>query len=94
MVGIMLLLRSRVPLPPGPFLPVVQLRCYFEFDLDNCRTKPAINSEAATVLCSKKLQRYFTLSIIMEMKYLIRPNRHEFYNLSIAARTSKSFSMP
>jgi len=59
-----------------------------------CWTKPAINSEAATTLCSKKLQRYSTLSIIMKMKYLIRPNRHKFYNLGIAAWTSKSSSMP
>ena len=31
-------MRSWVPLPPGPFLSVVQLRYYFEFNLDNCRT--------------------------------------------------------
>jgi hypothetical protein len=41
MVGIMLLLRSRVPLPPGPFLPVVQLRYYFERVFGYCRTYPA-----------------------------------------------------
>jgi hypothetical protein len=28
-------------LPPGPFLSVVQLRYYFEFNLDNCRTNSA-----------------------------------------------------
>src|SRR5687767_5632780 len=34
-------MRSWVPLPPGPFLSVVQLRYYFEFNLDNCRTNSA-----------------------------------------------------
>ena len=34
-------MRSWVPLPPGPFLSVVQLRHYFEFNLDNCRTNSA-----------------------------------------------------
>jgi hypothetical protein len=36
------LLRSWVQIPPGPFLSVVQLRYYFEFNLDNCRTKLTI----------------------------------------------------
>ena len=34
-------MRSWVPLPPSPFLSVVQLRYYFEFNLDNCRTNSA-----------------------------------------------------
>jgi hypothetical protein len=39
-------LRSWVQLPPGPFLSVVQLRYYFEFNLDNCRTiLPAMHIE-------------------------------------------------
>jgi hypothetical protein len=33
------LLRSWVQIPPGPFLSVRELRYYFEFNLDNCRTK-------------------------------------------------------
>ena len=33
------LLRSWVQLPPGPFLPVVQLRYWIELDFNNCRTK-------------------------------------------------------
>ena len=32
-------LRSWVQLPPGPFLPVVQLRYCFELDFGKCRTK-------------------------------------------------------
>jgi hypothetical protein len=35
------LLRSWVQIPPGPFLSVVQLRHYFEFNLDSCRTNLA-----------------------------------------------------
>jgi hypothetical protein len=31
-------LRSWVQIPPGPFLPVVQLRYWFEIVFDNCRT--------------------------------------------------------
>ncbi len=34
-------MRSWVPLPPGSFLPVVQLRYYFVFNIDNCRTNSA-----------------------------------------------------
>ena len=34
-------MRSWVQLPPGPFLSVVQLRYYFEINLDNCRTNSA-----------------------------------------------------
>jgi len=34
-------MRSWVQLPPSPFLSVVQLRYYFEFNLDNCRTNSA-----------------------------------------------------
>jgi hypothetical protein len=34
-------MRSWVQLPPGPLLPVVQLRHWFEFNLDNCRTNSA-----------------------------------------------------
>ncbi len=34
-------MRSWVPLPPGPSLSVVQLRYYFEFNIDNCRTNSA-----------------------------------------------------
>ena len=40
-------LRSWVPLPPGPFLSVVQLRYYFEIVLGHCRT----NSAAMPMLC-------------------------------------------
>ena len=34
-------LRSWVPLPPGPFLPVIELRQCFELDFNNCQTKPS-----------------------------------------------------
>ena len=34
-------MRSWVPLPPGPYFPVVQLWYYSEFNLDNCRTNSA-----------------------------------------------------
>jgi hypothetical protein len=34
-------LRSWVQLPPGPFLSVMKVRHWFEFNLDNCRTNPA-----------------------------------------------------
>src|SRR5919106_1814321 len=34
-------LRSWVQLPPGPYLPVLELRYYFEFDFNNCRTNLA-----------------------------------------------------
>ncbi|MGH9927143.1 MAG: hypothetical protein ACRD5B_17390, partial [Nitrososphaeraceae archaeon] len=37
------LLRSWVPLPPSPFLPVIELRHYFELVLGSCPTKPAIS---------------------------------------------------
>jgi hypothetical protein len=36
-----LLLRSWVQLPPGPFLPVVQILYYFEFDFGYCPTNSA-----------------------------------------------------
>jgi hypothetical protein len=32
-------LRSWVQIPPGPFLSVMKVRHWFEFNLDNCRTK-------------------------------------------------------
>jgi hypothetical protein len=35
------MLRSWVPLPPGPFLPSSRIRYYFEFDLGYCRTNSA-----------------------------------------------------
>ena len=37
-------LRSWVQLPPGPFLPVVQLRYCFELDFGDCRTKPSLDT--------------------------------------------------
>ena len=32
-------LRSWVQIPPGPFLLILEIRYYYEFNLDNCRTK-------------------------------------------------------
>jgi hypothetical protein len=34
-------LRSWVQIPPGPLFPVVQLRYYFELNLDDCQTNSA-----------------------------------------------------
>jgi hypothetical protein len=39
-----ILLRSWVQIPPGPFLPVREVRYYFEFNLDNCPTKSPSNT--------------------------------------------------
>ena len=50
-------LRSWVPLPPSPFLPVVQLRYYFEFYLDNCSTKPPTNQVTTYVQMSMLAQQ-------------------------------------
>ena len=50
-------LRSWVQLPPGPFLSVVQLRYYFEFNLDNCLTKPPTNQVTIYVQMSMLAQQ-------------------------------------
>jgi hypothetical protein len=54
----MALLRSWVQIiPPGPFLPVVQLRYYLEFNLDNCSTKPPTNQVTTYVQMSMLAQQ-------------------------------------
>ena len=50
-------LRSWVQLPPGPFLPVVQIRYCFEFNLDNCLTKPPTNQVTTYVQMSMLAQQ-------------------------------------
>jgi hypothetical protein len=41
-------LRSWVQIPPGPFLSARELRYYFEFDLDDCRTKTLTYANAVS----------------------------------------------
>jgi hypothetical protein len=55
-------LRSWVQIPPGPFLSVVQLRYYFEFNLDNCRTKKLDNANAVSSSLSY-IAEIFTRSV-------------------------------
>ena len=54
-------IRSWVQLPPGPLLPVVQLRHWFEFNLDNCRTnQQQCHCHANNSISSKYFERRFS----------------------------------
>jgi hypothetical protein len=50
----------------------------------------SVTDQPATTLCGKKLERYSTLSVMVESEPLVWANRHRFYDLGFAARASNS----
>ena len=56
-------LRSWVQIPPGPFLSVLEIRYYFEFILDNCRTNSAAMPMVFLALIASMIEQIRTIAV-------------------------------